>query len=258
MFSYKSLENILGISIKIYKHGQCLYSAKGIECPYEYENGSYTIYTSQKIDSEKLSLIQLLINQNEQSQPFWIRVFKNLTYLEDEIPVAFKDTTFYQLWMMKGKNISDDITILEALFEFSEIISLTSDRLLVVINDKEQLTPKDVIGHFEAEVMKVIRVYVGPRVKQFSELRYAYNQTLILEDILVSKHVSIIDYNSILFERVIHELSEDVQEQLLEGYLAEYPIHQLNSELLETTTGFYKNNLNVTRLDTGFPGRPIK
>lgn len=246
MFSYKSLENILSISIKIYKHGQCLYSAKGVECPYEYENDSYTIYTSQKIDSEKLSLIQLLINQNEQSQPFWIRVFKNLTYLEDEIPIAFKDTTFYQLWMMKGKNISDDITILEALFEFSEIISLTSDRLLVVINDKEQLTPKDVIGHFEAEVMKVIRVYVGPRVKQFSELRYAYNQTLILEDILVNKHVSIIDYNSILFERVIHELSEDVQEQLLEGYLMEYPIHQLNSELLETTTGFFKNNLNVT------------
>ncbi|MBI9012761.1 MAG: helix-turn-helix domain-containing protein [Clostridiales bacterium] len=246
MFSYKSLENIIGISIKLYKHGQCLYSVKGVECPYEYENGSYTIYTSQKIDSERLSLIQLLINQNEQSQPFWIRVFKNLTYLEDEIPNAFKETTSYQLWIVKGKNISEDITILEALFEFSEIISLTSDRLLVVINDKEQLTPKDVIGHFEAEVMKVIKVYVGPKVKQFTDLRYAYNQTLILEDIVVSKHVTIIDYNSILFERVIHELSEDVQEQLLEGYLTEYPIHHLNSELLETTTGFFKNNLNVT------------
>ena len=246
MFSYNSLENILGISIAIFKHGQCLYNARGVECLFEYENESYSIFTSQEIDSEKLALIQLLINQNEQSQPFWIRVFKNLPYLEDEIPAGFKDTTSFQLWMIKGKHITEDIPVLEALFEFSEIISLTSDRLLVILNDKEELLPEDIIGHFEAEIMKVIRIYTGPKVKQFSDLRYAYMQTLILEDILVSKHVSIIDYNSILFERVIHELPNDIQEQLLEGYLIEYPIHQLNSELLETTTGFFENNLNVT------------
>jgi len=148
--------------------------------------------------------------------------------------------------MIKGKHITEDITVLEALFEFSEIISLTSDRLLVVLNDKEELLPEDIIGHFEAEIMKVIRVYAGPKVKQFSDLRYAYMQTLILEDILVNKQVSIIDYNNILFERVIHELPNDIQEQLLQGYLIEYPIQQLNSELLETTTGFFENNLNVT------------
>lgn len=246
MFDYKSLERILGVAFAIYKHGQCLYGGQNKNCTHEYENETYRVLTSDKIDSEKLALIFLLIEQNEQSQPFWIRVFKDLPYTEDEIPQLFRETSYFQLWLIKGNQISKDATVLEALFESSEIIPLTSDRLLVVLNDKENIRPIDIIGHFEAEVMKVIKVYIGPRVLHLNDLKYAYNQTISLEEIVVSAHLSIVDYKNILFEKVIHDLSNETQLCLLEAYSIEYPVQLLNSELLETINGFFTHNLNVT------------
>lgn len=246
MFSYKSLERILNIKFSIYKHGQCLHGHTDFDYNYEYEDQSYRVTTSQEIDQDKLKLILLLIKQNEQSQPFWIRVFKDLPYLEEEIPTLFKETSHYQIWLIKGKHITKDATILEALLESSELIHLTSDRLLVILHDKETIQAEEVVGHFEAEVMKVISIYKGPKVKQLSDLKYAYKQTMILEELVMDNQVSIVDYNNVLFDRVIHELSPNIQEELLSAYSSEYPVQQLNTELLETINGFFKNDLNVT------------
>jgi len=246
MFSYKSLERILNIKFSVYKHGQCLHGHADFDYSFEYENESYRVTTSEEIDQDKLKLILLLIKQNEQSQPFWIRVFKDLPYLEEEIPSLFRDTSYYQIWLIKGKHISKDSAVLEALLESSEIIQLTSDRMLVLLNDQESLQAEDIIGHFETEVMKVIAIYIGPKVKQLSELKYAYKQTMILEELLISNQQSIVDYNNVLFDRVIHELSSEIQDELLSAYSVEYPVQHINAELLETINGFFKNNLNVT------------
>lgn len=243
MFLYNNLEKIIQKSLTIYKHGQCLY--QGIEdCPYEYEIDTYRVCVSEPVDKEVLDLIRLIIEKNEQSQPFWLRILKDLPYSNTEVPDKFKHVSQYQIWLLKASQLSENIEIIQALLTHSEVIPLNSEEALVIVSDNEELSEMDLISHLETEAMINARLYMGPVVKNIDDISFSYKQTVLLKDL--KSNQTIVRFSDVLFERMIYDLSDASKNQLLKLYLDLYPISNLTEELLETIHGFFLHNLNVT------------
>jgi sugar diacid utilization regulator len=245
MFHYKKLEKILSLSLSIAKHGQLIYSS--IEnCPFEYDQASYRICTSRALEDEELSLVNLIIEKNEQKQPFWLRVLKDLPYDENEIPVHFKGLEYYQTWLIKAKAISESVELIRALFEYSEVIIISTDKLLIIFNANELIQPKDLCSHLESEVMVSPFVYVGPKVKQLNDLKESFDQTQLLTQLRNIEQNLIVEFGQVLYQRVLYDLPDESKVLLLKNYLALYPIHNLTDDLIETIYGFFSHNLNIT------------
>lgn len=244
MYQYNNLEKLFGVSLSIYKHGQCIYNDR-LSCDYEYEFDSYKVCSSKSLKVEQLELLKIVIEKNELSQPFWLRVLKALPYDESEIPKHFKANKTYQTWIIKGKALNDNIEVIQALLAYSEIISLSSDMILVIKNHEDDISLEEVITHLEAEAMLACRGFEGPIVDKLSSLKEAYEQTALLMKIK-HKEKHVILFSDMLFDRVLYELKTEDKQKLLEAYLVLYPVDRLNEELLETIYGFFQHSLNVT------------
>ncbi|MCH4890889.1 hypothetical protein EZV73_25135 [Acidaminobacter sp. JC074] len=245
MFKYNNLEQILDTRLNIYKHSQCIYSC-GSDNAHEYENDSYRITSSRPLDENQVQLIKLIIDTNEQKQPFWYRVLKDLPYSIDELPKSFESCQYFETWLVKGHHISDSIEMLLVIMEVAEVLVLNQDMLLLIVNENESITPENVIGHLEAEAMISAKVYVGPSVNAIEDLKTAYEKTQQLISLSVKNTDRIIRFKDVLYLKVLHHLSEENKVSLMEDYLKIYPVHQLNEELIETIYGFFNHNLNVT------------
>lgn len=245
MFQYKNLEEILGVQLGIYKHGQCIY--KNIQhCNYEYDVESYKICTTQPLNNIQLDLVQLIIEKNEEKQPFWYRVLKDLPYTLNELPQNFESTMFYETWIIESSGILDHLEIIHAVMNTSEVLTINKDLLLILLNDQETVTPIEMIRHLEAEAMIASKIYVGPRVEDITQLKSAYEETLQLKQYGEYENDQIIDYRNVLFSKVLFELTDQKRQDIITAYEKIYPIQNLNEELIETIYGFFNHNLNVT------------
>lgn len=245
MFLYESLERIIQVNLSVYKHGQCLY--KGLEsCDFEYELDAFRICASEPMDEEKLQLIRLVVEQNEKSQPFWLRVLKGLSFTEDEMPKQYRTATSFQVWLLKGKDVLEHTDSIQAVCAYSETLQIRKDELLIIKHDQDEITPELLIGHLETELLISGVLYVGPLVDKLGKLNWSYNEAEKLKTMNMIQKQHIIAYEAVLFERLMADIPSTAREQLLESYLSIYPVHLLTEELLETTYGFFEHNLNVT------------
>jgi len=245
MFKYNNLEQILDSRLNIYKHSQCIYSC-GSNNAHEYEMDSYRISSSKPLDDNQIELVKLIIDTNEQKQPFWYRVLKDLPYSVDELPKSFESCKYFETWLVKGHHISDSIEMLLVIMEVAEVLVLNQDLLLLIVNENESITPENVVDHLEAEAMISAKVYVGPCVNAIEDLKTAYEKTQQLISLSIQNTERIIRFKDVLYLKVLHHLSEENKVSLIEDYLKIYPVHQLNEELIETIYGFFNHNLNVT------------
>jgi len=245
MFHYKKIEKILDISLVIKKHGNLVYG-NSEQQTYDYEADIYLISSSRHLNDDELSLINIIIEKNETSQPFWVRVIKNLSFEDHEIPKGYKEISSYKVWLLQSKGLTDQLEILSALFEDSEIVTLNSDRILVIVHPNEELTPFTLLSHLESEAMISPYIYVGPTVETLKDLNHSFEQAVLLTKLNRRDDKKIIRFNEVVFERVLHDLDENSKSEILKQYLRIYPIQNLNEELIETIEGFFKHNLNVT------------
>lgn len=245
MFHYRQLEEILNMTMSIYKHGQCIYDHLKT-CSYEYEIDAYRVCTSHSLTNVQLNLVALIIEKNEEKQPFWYRVLKDLPYTSQELPKNFEESNFIELWLIESSQISDFQEIIKAAMNSSEVLMIDKDMLLIILNDAESITPIEMIGHLESEAMIAAKIYIGPKVESLSDLKRAYEETCQLKAYAHHEHDQIIDYKHVLFSKVLYELSDTKRQDIIQVYHDIYPVHLLNEELTETIHGFFTHNLNIT------------
>lgn len=248
MYNYKNLEKALNLSLSIKKGNITLYESPlvALNDQWSYDEGLYTITTSVSLTHDVLELIKIVIKNNEEVQPFWIRVLKQLPFDQSEIPTNYQKDVVMSVWLIKGNQLKDDIDLIEALFEHSHVFSVSSDNIIVICLDDEDVEPADIVAHIEVEAMKSIRLITGSKVNQLDELRTSYEKAMLIDRIVQNTEQSYVIYEDVLLESVIGIVNNEEGKELYDSYSQIYPIQGLTAELKETIYGFFKHNLNIT------------
>lgn len=247
MFHFQQLEKILNKEFRVTKKNEVVYESKMIKGSFDYSYiiSDFTFQFNTEIDHDIQQLINIIIQYNTNTIPLWHRIIKKQSFDLSEIPKCYLASDYVTLWMIKGPKINKDMKAVSEIFNESVIIEISSNILLAFVLDSEEISPEILVDHFETELMKKVKIVVGPKVSAVQNLAEAYDTIIILDQTINTDH-SIVKYEDVLIEFIVANLDMSKLKSIFESYKEIYPVHLLTPELIDTIYSFFEHSLNVT------------
>lgn len=245
MYSFIDLEKLLDSKLTIHLDDTIIFRGTHEPLTHQYQVGTYDIHSTKELTQEALKLIGIIIEYNGNLQPYWMRLINHQDVGAGEIPQIYQEATSVAVWLVRAPRIVDELELIQAMFEEALTYKLNKDTIMVFYLPTEEIGPEQFVDQLAMEAMKQVRIIEGSWVEDIKFINQSYDHAILLDQI-TPKETHVMRYKDALIEQVVAGMPVEKRNLLFENYLKVYPIHGLNSELIETMHSFFKHNLNIT------------
>lgn len=173
---------------------------------------------------------------------------KNISNDKVSSIIPFLPKGCFLLLINVEKNLHEALSLIKQIYKEQDVISLISEDNIIVIGIFSEVSEhaKSIKDAINSNLFLKCRISFSNICHDKSEVIAAFNeskQAMIFGNVYSLKE-DILDYNKLLFEKVVYNLDEKIKQELLDNFKRKF--NEFDYEMINTIEEFFNCGLNIT------------